>query len=98
MKNWRILGVMAALAIVFLAACARSVHPLYTEKDLVQDPALVGARTNSITSDHWAFEAKEGKGYQLVQTDGNGQVAVFNAHLLKLDGVLFLDVQVTDLK
>lgn len=98
MKNWRIFGGLATLTVLLLTACVPSVHPLYTERDLVQDPALVGSWTNISSSDHWAFEVAKGKSYQLVQTDGNGQVAVFNAHLLKLDGVLFLDVQVTDLK
>jgi hypothetical protein len=98
MKNWRIFGATAALALTLLAACVPSVHPLYTEKDLVQNPALSGSWTNIKSSDHWAFEAAEGKSYQLVQTDPDGRVATFSAHLLKLDGVLFLDVQVTDLK
>lgn len=98
MKNWRIFGGMAALTILLLAACVPSVHPLYTEKDLVQEPTLSGSWTNTSSSDHWAFETAEGKSYQLVQTDADGRVATFSTHLLKLDGVLFLDVQVTDLK
>lgn len=98
MKNWRIFSATAALALTLLAACVPSVHPLYTEKDLVQDPALSGSWTNTSSSDHWAFEAAEGKSYQLVQTDAEGRVATFSAHLLKLDGVLFLDIQVTDLR
>ncbi|MEK7675438.1 MAG: hypothetical protein AAB676_06360 [Verrucomicrobiota bacterium] len=105
-----------------------SLHPLYTEKDLVFDPALEGKWVEAGAEDEymalspvakddstseqtreekpqlvdppapesqehkaWSFEL-EGEKYKLTIPYKEGKDIVFEAHLLKLDNTLFLDL------
>ena len=80
---------------ILLAGCVPSLHPLYTPKDVVYDPKLVGvwAEPNSPDSCTWAFLAgSEPNSYTMVYTDKDKKTGSFNVHLLKLDAALFLDV------
>ena len=90
----RILTGLALLT--FLVGCiVMSVYPFYTAKDVVFDPALVGAwaepgATNA-TDDHWQFEKTEGQAYKLTVVE-NDKRTEFDSHLFKLKGRLFLDL------
>ena len=82
---------MAALGVVVLVAgCVPSLHPLYTEEDLVYDPALVGTWTEEESEDTWTFRKLGDKGYDLIYTEG-GVPARFEAHLVTVGEFLFLD-------
>jgi hypothetical protein len=81
----------SALATV-VAGCVPSLHPLYTEKDLVFDAALVGVWSEKEdASETWAFEKTGEKAFKLVYTV-DGKSGEFEAHLLKLGNTLFLDL------
>ena len=70
-----------------------SINPLYDGKDLVFDPALIGAwREKDDSKENWAFEKSGESGYQLVYTDDEGKLGRFEAHLLKLGNTRFLDL------
>ncbi len=88
LKNILLTGLMLGL----LPACVPSVNPLYTEKDLVFDPALVGAWSPNGTGETWHFEKLGEKRYALEHTDGDGRKAEFEVHLLKLKQHRFLDL------
>jgi hypothetical protein len=93
----RIIPTAAGLALVLITGCiVTSVNPLYTEKDLVFDPALVGAWSEGEGKDLWAFEKAGEKKYKLLHTDEKGRVGEFEAHLLKLDKYQFLDLHLVD--
>jgi hypothetical protein len=75
-------------------------HPLYTGKDLVFEPGLLGSwreapeeGADSSESETWTFERGEGeeKVYRLTVLAEDGP-SPFYAHLVKLDGELFLDM------
>ena len=83
-----------------------SLHPLYTDADLTFDPALIGqwAEKDSKlplrdgTSETWTFtentkstESGEKK-YTLVIADEDGKSHKFIVHLVKIKGLLFLDL------
>jgi len=75
-----------------VAGCVPSLNPLYTEKDLVFDAALVGVWSEKEdASETWAFEKTGEKEYRLVYT-ADGKTGEFEAHLLKLGNTLFLDL------
>jgi len=75
-----------------LAGCVPSLNPLYTEKDLTFDPALVGVWSEQDDSQEtWAFEKAGEKQYKLVYTD-KGKTGEFEVRLLKLGGTLYLDL------
>jgi len=90
------------LLAVVLAGCmpVMSLHPLYTEEDLVFDEKLLGrwADPNEDPNAFWEFTRSEDSGqnsekfYQLYLTNEEGKkVGSFTAGLLKLDSRLFLD-------
>jgi hypothetical protein len=81
---------------LLLPGCVPSVNPLYTSKDLVFDPALVGVWSEENDKETWSFQKAGEKKYLLKHTDDEGQVGEFDAHLLKLGKQLFLDLRVLD--
>lgn len=86
------MSVVLGLA-VGLAACVPSLHPLYTEKDIVFDERLLGEWVAEEPDDiTWTFE-KRGDGdeaYTLIYTEG-GTPAKFEVHLVQLKDYLFMD-------
>ena len=93
----RIIFTSAALALVSLTGCiVTSVNPLYTQKDLVFDPALIGDWSEGEGKDTWAFEQGAGKKYKLLHTDEKGRIGTFETHLLKLGKYQFLDLHLVD--
>ena len=86
------------LALVLVAFCVvvgcipTSINPLYTEQDLVFDPALIGVwGGDSDAKETWAFEKAGDKEYKFVYTEEDGKTGQFEAHLLKLGNTRFLD-------
>jgi hypothetical protein len=95
MKTTSLLSILA-LGLI-LTGCVPSLNPLYTEQDLVFDAALVGTWKSDNDEETWTFKKDGEKSYELKHTDEKGQKATFEAHLVKLDKHLFLDLLVTDL-
>ena len=111
MKNLKFVFI-ALIFTVLLAACVPSLHPLYTEKDLVFDKELVG--TWETEGQIWDFNSVDDKYYKLVYTDnsekssdGNngigslftgsaGTSAKFEARLVKLGENYYLDLYPED--
>jgi hypothetical protein len=86
------LRIITTLGILILAAgCIRSLHPIYTEKDIVFEPGLIGQWQEKGEDDVWVFSKGEDNAYKFVFTDGKGRQGAFKAHLAKIDGSLFLD-------
>jgi hypothetical protein len=88
---------MAVLLLCLLAACGPvlSIHPLYTDKDAVFDPALVGTWVDphDSSSAPIIFERSSNNSYKAItRLDKDTSVdQIFEAHLVKLNGRLFLD-------
>ena len=78
--------------VLILGGCIPSLHPLYTDKDLVFDTAILGEWVRADHSEQTlTFTKGDENEYKLVQTD-EADRTVFIAHLVRLDGKLFLDV------
>jgi len=92
----KILSKLFLLIVLFLLAgggcVVRSLHPLYTDKDLVFDPALLGEWTPEDSNVSWTFTRRSEKRYKVVHTNEDNQKAVFIGHLARINGVLFLDI------
>ena len=89
MKRTAMLFPLAAC--LMLAGCVPSLNPLYTEKDLVFESALVGVwAEQDDAQETWAFEKAGEKQYKLVYTE-QGKTGEFQVHLLKLGNTLYLD-------
>ena len=77
------------LLVVLLGCClVPSIHPLYTDEDLVFEEELLGKWSDG--NDIWEFKKAEGKAYKM--RFFNGKEGQFEAHLVELDGVRFLDI------
>ena len=89
MRNALIFAVVGAM--VFYAGCVRSLHPLYTEEDLVFEMALVGTWADEEDQDTWTFQKSGEYDYDLTVTE-DGSRGKFKAHLVQLGSFLFLDL------
>src|SRR5437879_5803659 len=90
-----------ATGFLFLTGCVPSLHPLFTEHDLVFDHRLVGAWSQGDSKDTWTFQKSGPTEYRLVTTDrpfamdaktGGKRSDRFGAHLCRLGTYLFLDL------
>ena len=92
----RTLKIFLSLGIaLFILGCVPSLHPLYTDKELVFNPALVGTWLDvDDEKDTWTFRKSEEKAYKLIQYQSKGDTAEFEVHLVQLGEFLFLDTQV----
>ena len=93
-------GFLALALLAVMGGCIESLHPFYTEKDLVFEPALVGTwgEPGSNSKESWAFTPSGEKAYRLVVTDSDGRSGAFEAHLASLNGSLILDLYPEDPK
>ncbi len=85
--------------ILFLTGCVPvdSLNPLYTDKDIVFDSALLGEWVGPDAKDDGGLKfIKEGdNAYQVIMTDNNGgetKRTFYSAHLLALGDHRFLDI------
>jgi hypothetical protein len=73
-----------------------SLHPLYTEKDVVVDKKLYGTWADDPNDPNTSWEFKSiddpKNAYKLIFTDEDGRKGSFVAHLVKLQDKLFLDI------
>jgi len=80
-----------------LTGCVPSLHPLYTNKDLVFEEKLLGTWSKD-SNDKETFEFTRASNdpnsreYTMVYTDKDGKKGEFRAKLGKLNGTMFLDL------
>ncbi len=85
------------LSLIFVCAltvgCVQlSLYPLYTDADLVFESDLIGEWSEEGSRETWAFTKADGNAYDFSFTDDNGEKGEFIAHLVKVQGDLFLDI------
>jgi hypothetical protein len=80
------------ITVILIGCPARTFYPLFAEKDLVFNPALVGTWT--VEGDTYIFQKSGEKSYELThfQNDNPTDTAVFKAQLGKLGKYWFLDL------
>jgi len=95
MKTKKLLSYMLA---VILGGCVPviSLHPLYTEKDIVVDKKLYGTWVDDANNPKTTWEFKSidepKNAYKLIFSDEEGMKGSFVAHMVKLQNRLFLDI------
>ncbi len=106
--NIKLITILSIL-ILIIGSCIPSLHPLYTEEDLIFDPNIIGTWMTS-DSTVWKFEKfipkkipgsknidqSDSKLYKLIVNDG--KPAFFHVHLLKLGEYLYFDFYIREYK
>jgi len=95
-KKMKIKKILFYLLAGMLGACVpvMSLHPLYTDKDVVFEEKILGRWFGEEEGNIFEFSRSEEspKRYQLIFTDKEGQKGQFEAQLVKLEDKLFLDI------
>lgn len=84
---------LLACVSILLAGCIPSLHPVFTEKDRVFAPALLGTWAADGAKESWTFSAHDPWSYRLVHVDDKERRGIFTAHLVKIGAATFLDLQ-----
>ncbi len=80
------------LLAVLLGGCLPSLHQLHTDETLIFEERLVG-KWKGDEDNIWEFRKAGEKEYQLRVVDGDdGKEGRFEAHLIELEGMMFLDI------
>ena len=90
-----------AAAAFLLSACIPSVHPFYTDKNVVFEPRLLGEwqpKEDADKPETWKFEKGEERTYKLTVMEKEGRHGELSARLFKLQEEYFLDLTPTDCK
>lgn len=82
----------ALVALTLLVGCVPSLNPVYLDEQLVFDPNVLGVWDHTKSQNRWEFTKRDGKSYQLLCTDKDGQQGRFIARLAEVDGTQFLDL------
>ena len=78
---------------LILSGCVGTLHPLYTEKDLVFENSLLGRWADPDDDESWVFKKSEKtNAYDVIYNEDGGKAGNFLGHLLKLEETLFLDL------
>jgi hypothetical protein len=87
----KIKKVVFYLLAVILGGCVPSLHPLFTENELIFDANLVGIWSPADSNETWEFKPGA-KGYECIYVENNGKIGRFDAGLGKLGKDMFLDI------
>jgi hypothetical protein len=86
------LPVFGLAIILFLGGClTATLHPPYTNENIMYDPALVGVWIEAESGEVLRFAESDGKSYSLIYIDDNGKAGRFRAFLFKIGDKVFLD-------
>lgn len=88
----KIIKTIAIGFLFFSAACVPSIHPLYTDQDVVFDAGLIGSWSDKDSTETWVFMEAGDKQYKVIHTDENGKSGEFIGHLVRIQGKAFLDL------
>jgi hypothetical protein len=80
------------LLAILLGGCVFSLHPLYSEKDLIFEEKLLGTWVNNGSKETWQFKRAGKKKYKMICTDEKGRTGSFDAGLGKLNNMMFLNI------
>jgi len=78
--------------LLMVSGCVPSLHPLYTEEDVVFEPDIVGEWISDDPKALWSFTSRDNKACELVYTDENLKSGSFKVHLVKIGDAMFLDL------
>lgn len=87
------LAAILTIALFCVGCWVLSFHPLYTDKDIVFEPGLLGTWTDPDDPEDgsWTFMKSGDKAFQLTVQEEGKPVGIFDVHLLRRGKVMFID-------
>ena len=95
MKNKLKIAAFYMLA-VMLGGCVPSLHPLFTDEEIVFDANLVGVWAEPNSPNSWEFKPAANKKYDVIYTDEKGK-GKFDGRLGKIGKEMYLDLYPQDM-
>ena len=84
--------------LLLLSGCiVRSLHPLYTDENVIFDARLIGQWTEEDSKEIWEFSQQGEQRYKCVVYEEDGEQSILVARLLEIKGKMFLDFFPTEL-
>jgi len=80
------------LLAVILGGCVPSLHPLFTQNDLIYDANLVGKWASMEPNETFEFQKTKNKSYECIYIDKDSKSGKFIAGLGKLGNTTYLDI------
>ncbi len=81
-----------------LSGCiVQSLHPLYTDENVIFDARLIGQWAEEDSKEIWEFSQQGEQRYKCVVYEDEGEQSILAAHLLEIKGKMFLDFFPTEL-
>ncbi len=84
-------AIAICLAAMFLSGCVPSLHRLYDDQTTVSDAGLPGRWVQEKGDSTWTFAADE-QGYAVQITEDDGKTGHFEAHLVRQEDLVFMDL------
>ncbi len=84
------------MALSLMGCPARSLFPLFNDKDLSFNPGLVGAWSNDGATETYLFQKGEGQNYTVTATNKDGDTIQYRVQLGRLGKCWFLDSYSTE--
>jgi hypothetical protein len=75
---------------LLLGGCVPSLHPLFTDEEIIFDANLVGVWSEPNSQNSWEFKQAANKKYDVIYTDEKG-IGKFDGRLGKIGGDTFID-------
>ena len=77
--------------LLLLSGCiVQSLHPLYTDEDVIFDTRLIGQWSEEGSKEIWEFSRLDKKRYRCVVYVDEDEKGMLEAHLLTISGKMFL--------
>jgi len=93
----QILITLICAAAAVMLGCVPSLQPFVTEKDAIFEPGLLGTWTKADSKQSATFtKADDGKSYNILATDDDGDPSKLEARLMRLGNDLFLDTTIKE--
>ena len=84
--------------LLLLSGCiVRSLHPLYTDENVIFDARLIGQWAEEDSKEIWEFSQQGEQRYKCVVYEEDGEQSILAVHLLNIKGKVFLDFFPTEL-
>lgn len=84
------------IALSLMGCPARSLFPLFMDKDISFNPGLVGAWSNNEAAETYLFQKGEGKNFAVIVTNKDGDTIQYRVQLGRLGKSWFLDSYPTE--